>query len=113
MVLSNSVDNLLRRDADIAVRMVQPAQEALVVKKPGVVSVGLRAHRDYLAHAGAPATLNDLTKHSLIGFDRETPAIRAMRSRVPGAEAIRFSFRADSDIAQLRAIKAAFGIGIC
>ena len=113
LVLSNALDNLLRRDADIAVRMVEPAQEALVVKKLGTVSVGLHAHKDYLGRAGVPASFGDLTEHSLIGFDRETPAIRAMRSQVPGAEALRFSFRADSDIAQLRAIKAGFGIGIC
>ncbi len=36
-----------------------------------------------------------------------------MRSRVPGAELLDFAFRADSDIAQWRAIKAGFGIGIC
>lgn len=113
LVLSNAVDNLLRRDADIAVRMVEPAQEALVVKKLGVVGLGLHASTDYLAHAGRPATFADLGGHSLIGFDRETPAIRAMRSRVPGAEDLRFALRADSDIAQWRAIKAGFGIGIC
>jgi hypothetical protein len=113
LILSNAVDNLLRRDADIAVRMVAPAQEAVVVKKLGAVNLGHHAHKDYLARAGAPAPLNDLAEHSLIGFDRETPALRAMRGRVPGAEAIRLSFRADSDIVQLRAIKAGFGIGIC
>jgi DNA-binding transcriptional LysR family regulator len=113
LILSNAVDNLLRRDADIAVRMVEPAQEALVVKKLGTVKLGLHAHKDYLARAGTPVAFGDLAEHSLVGFDRETPALRAMRSRVPGAEAMRFSFRADSDIAQLRAIKAAFGIGIC
>jgi DNA-binding transcriptional LysR family regulator len=113
LILSNEVNNLLRRDADIAVRMVEPIQEALVVKKLGAVSVGLHAHKDYLARAGVPAAFDDLVEHSLIGFDRETPAIRAMRSRVPGADAFRFSFRADSDIAQLRAIKAGFGIGMC
>ncbi len=113
LVASNAVDNLLRRDADIAVRMIEPAQEALVVKKLGAVALGLHAHKDYLARAGTPAALDDLTGHSLIGFDRETPAIRAIRSRLPGAEAIRFAFRADSDIAQLRAISAGFGIGIC
>jgi hypothetical protein len=106
LALSNTVDNLLRRDADIAVRMVEPAQEALVVKK-------LHAHKDYLARTCTPTGFSDLVEHSLIGFDRETPAIRGMRSRVPGADALRFSFRADSDIAQLRAIKAGFGIGIC
>jgi DNA-binding transcriptional LysR family regulator len=113
LVLSNAVDNLLRRDADIAVRMVEPAQEALVVRKLGTVSLGLHAHKDYLERAGTPASLGDLAGHSVIGFDRETPAIRAMRSRVPGAETLRYAFRADSDIAQWRAIQAGFGVGIC
>ncbi len=113
LILSNAVDNLLRRDADIAVRMVEPAQDALVVRKLGAVSLGFHAHKDYLARAGTPVAFSDLANHSLIGFDRETPAIRAMRSRVPGAEALDFAFRADSDIAQWRAIKAGFGIGIC
>jgi DNA-binding transcriptional LysR family regulator len=113
LALSNTVDNLLRREADIAVRMVEPAQEALMVKKLGTVSLGLHAHKDYLARTGTPTGFTDLAEHSLIGFDRETPAIRAMRSRVPGTDALRFSFRADSDIAQLRAIEAGFGVGIC
>lgn len=113
LVLSNSVDNLLRGDADIAVRMVEPTQEALVVKKLGAVSLGFHAHKTYLARAGTPASVDDLSRHSLIGFDRETPAIRALRSRIPGADRLRFAFRADSDIAQWRAISAGFGIGIC
>lgn len=113
LVLSNAVDNLLRRDADIAVRMVAPAQEALLVKRVGTVTLGFHAHRRYLARAGVPRTLQSLDGHTLIGFDRETPAIRSMRKRVSGLEGIRFALRTDSDIAQLMAIKAGFGIGIC
>jgi DNA-binding transcriptional LysR family regulator len=45
LALSNTLDNLLRRDADIAVRMVEPAREALVVKKLGTVSLGLHAQQ--------------------------------------------------------------------
>lgn len=113
LVLSNAVENLLRRDADIAVRMVEPVHEALVVKRIGRVTVGLHAHRDYLARAGTPRTLEVLQKHSVIGFDRETPAIRAIRARLPGLEAVHFALRTDSDIAHLMAIKAGFGIGLC
>ena len=113
LLLSNAVDNLLRRDADIAVRMVEPVQEALVVKRLGSVAVGLHAHRRYLERAGKPHSRNDLHSHNMIGFDHETPAIRSMRQRVPGFESIRFAFRTDSDIAQLMAIKAGFGIGMC
>ena len=113
LVLSNAVENLLRRDADIAVRMVEPVHEALVVKRIGRVTVGLHAHCDYLARAGTPRTLEALQKHSVIGFDRETPAIRAIRARLPGLEAVHFALRTDSDIAHLMAIKAGFGIGLC
>src|SRR5262249_60216056 len=48
LVLSNPVDNPLRRDADIAVRTADPAQEALTAKRIGTVTVGLYAHRRYL-----------------------------------------------------------------
>ena len=113
LVLSNAVDNLLRRDADIAVMMVEPIQEALVVKRVGSVALGLHAHQNYLARAGAPRDVKDLTAHSLIGFDRETPAIRSMLQRAPALDGLRFTLRTDSDIARLMAIKAGFGIGIC
>src|SRR5215469_12175328 len=113
LVLSNNVDNLLRRDADIAVRMVEPTQESLVVKKLGPLNVSLYAHASYLKRAGTPSDIKDLADHSLIGFDQETSALRAMRSRMTGSEALRFAFRSDSDIAQLQAIRSGFGIGFC
>jgi hypothetical protein len=112
-VLSNSVDNLLRRDADIAVRMVEPEQDALLTRRLRTVALGLHAHRRYLDRAGRPESLHDLQDHSLIGFDRETPAVRSMRLRMPGLDATHFALRTDSDIAQLRAIQAGLGIGIC
>ncbi|MGC1304907.1 MAG: LysR family transcriptional regulator [Caulobacteraceae bacterium] len=113
VVLSNAVDNLLRRDADIAVRMVEPVQEALVIRRLGDIALGFHAHKRYLERAGVPRTVEALADHSLIGFDRETPAIRAMRARASGFESIRFAFRADSDVAQFQAIRAGFGIGVC
>lgn len=113
LVLSNDIDNLLRREADIAVRMVEPAQEALLVRKLGQAVLGLHAHPRYLKRAGTPQDMAALAGHSLIGFDRETPAIRAMRKRAPAFDTAHFALRTDSDLAQLAAIRAGFGIGIC
>jgi DNA-binding transcriptional LysR family regulator len=113
LVLSNAVDNLLRRDADIAVRMVEPVHEALVVQRVGEITVGLHARRDYLERCGTPECMADLPGHSMIGFDTETPAIRAMARRAPGFDTTSFALRADSDLAQLAAIRAGFGIGGC
>jgi DNA-binding transcriptional LysR family regulator len=54
-----------------------------------------------------------LKDHDLIGFDTETPAIRAIAQRYPTMNRKAFAWRVDSDVAQLAAIRAGFGIGIC
>jgi DNA-binding transcriptional LysR family regulator len=111
--LSNAIDDLLQRQADIAIRMVQPVQQALVARKMPPIALGLHAHSDYLARRGIPATLGDLKGHDLIGYDRETPAIRAIAEHFPDLNRAAFALRVDSDVAQLAAIRAGFGIGIC
>jgi DNA-binding transcriptional LysR family regulator len=110
---SNAVDDLLQRQADIAVRMVQPTQQSLIARKVPPIPLGLHAHPDYLKRRGIPATLNDLAGHDIIGFDTETPAIRAFAERFPAFSRAAFALRIDSDVAQLAAIRAGFGIGIC
>lgn len=113
LVLSNAVEDLTRRDADVAVRMVEPAQAALVARRIGQVQLGLYGHRQYLDRCGTPQGVADLAAHSLIGFDRPTPAIAALVAQVPGLAQMRFALRADSDLAQLAALRAGFGIGGC
>jgi DNA-binding transcriptional LysR family regulator len=113
LVLSNAVDDLLQRKADIAIRMVQPEQQALVAKHIGAFPIGLHAHRDYLAWRGMPAAMEDLRDHDLIGYDVETPAIRPLVQRYPMLNRAGLALRVDSDIAQLAAIRSGFGIGIC
>lgn len=114
--LSDATEDLLRKDADIAVRMLRPSQAALVARRVGGIGIGLFAHRRYLKAHGTPQTLAELRQHALIGFDRETPALRAMRGRVPGGEVYareHFALRTDSPLAQLAALRAGYGIGAC
>ena len=111
--LSTEVSNLLRREADIAVRMVEPEQAALVVRKLGGVELGMFARRSYLERCGTPKSARDLADHTVIGVDRETPAFRAMRARVTGLGDVRFALRATSDVALLELLRAGAGIGFC
>jgi DNA-binding transcriptional LysR family regulator len=113
MVLSNRADDLLHREADIAVRMFRPVQEALVIKRVGGIEVGLHAHERYLAARGVPTSMDALARHAVIGFDQENDFIRRFQEKVPAFSRDRFAFRANSDLAQLGAIRAGFGIGIC
>lgn len=111
LVLSNQVDDLLSREADIAVRMVAPEQDALLARHLGPVELGLHGHRHYLERHGKPERLDDLAGHALIGFDRETAAIRSMLKRAPAFGRFGFALRTDSDLAQLSAVRCGYGIG--
>ncbi|AEG92948.1 LysR family transcriptional regulator [Ramlibacter tataouinensis] len=113
LVLANQMQDLLRREADIAVRMTRPTQDVLVARRLGNVELGLFAHRRYLRARGTPASVAELAGHSLIGYDRETPFLRAARKGFPFWHRSAFALRADSDVAQLACIRAGVGIGVC
>ena len=113
LVLSNKVDDLLHREADIAVRMLRPTQDALVAKRIGGIEVGLYAHERYLAAHGAPKTIDELSLHAIVGFDRENAFIRRFQDQFPVFARAALAFRADSDLAQLAVVRAGFGIGAC
>jgi len=113
LALSNRNQDLSRRDADIAVRMIRPVQKALIAKRVGTVQIGLYAHRRYLARRGTPRSIEELTQHTLIGFDRDASAFRSLGSSgLPISREI-FALRTDNDHAQLNALCAGFGIGGC
>jgi DNA-binding transcriptional LysR family regulator len=113
LVLSNRTEDLLRREADIAIRMIRPVQSALLSRKVGVTMLGLHARRDYLARHGTPRTLADLGGHSVIGFDKESPSIQTLRAMGFRMTREEFTFRTDNDLAQLALIRAGAGIGVC
>ncbi len=113
LALSNANADLLRRDADIAIRMVRPRQGALLARKIGDVKLGLYAQESYLDAHGALSGLADFARHTAIGYDDEETARRAVE--VLGTPLARsdFAFRSDSDLAQLAALRAGIGIGGC
>jgi DNA-binding transcriptional LysR family regulator len=104
---------LLQREADIAVRMVRPTQQALAARHVGNIEVGLHARPEYLDRRGVPGTIAELRRHALIGFDHENSFIRSVRARGLPVERSMFALRSDSDLAQLAALRAGFGIGAC
>ncbi|WP_434732838.1 LysR family transcriptional regulator [Rhizobium sp. YTUHZ044] len=110
---SDAIEDLVNREADIAVRMAEPQQDALIVRRIGDIPIGFHAHRRYLERHGIPQTMADLANHRLIGFDRQTAYVRMVMKRYPAPEGIKFSYRTDSNLAQLSAIRAGVGIGLC
>ena len=113
LVPTDRIQDVLKREADIAVRMAPPAQDALVARRIGNIELGMVARDDYIAEHGAPATLAELARHVLIGFDTVTPFLRAASRALPAWNRDAFAQRTDSNLAQLALIRAGYGIGIC
>jgi|SRR5450432_2763333 len=110
---SNANEDLLRRDADVAVRMAQPTQNALVAKHVGTVELGVFASEAYLADHPPPRSLSELRGHSLVGKDRDPSFYAALASVGVSLRPKDFALRTDSDPAYLAAIRAGVGIGMC
>lgn len=113
LVLSNRLQDLVQREVDIAVRMAPPSQDVLVATQVGEVVVGLHAHRSYIARFGQPASMAELSRHTVIGYDVETPFVRAARAKLPAWTHEAFHLRCDSDLGQLALVRAGAGIGAC
>lgn len=111
LVPSDSVENLLLRESDIAVRMFRPTQLELIAKKLGEIPIVACAHEDYLARRGRPERPEQLTEHDLVGFDRSDLLI--IGARIMGYELKRSDFmvRTDSQTNMWELVKAGLGIG--
>lgn len=108
---SNTVSNLLRREADIALRMVRPTQTSLIARKIGQVRVGAYASRDYLARRGVPARAQDLLQHEMIGYDKGEDILRGFQANFFPVTREAFALRSDDLIVQWQAVRAGLGVG--
>ncbi|HZR72704.1 LysR family transcriptional regulator [Bradyrhizobium sp.] len=113
LALSNRNEDLLRRDADIAVRMVRPRQKSLLARRVGKSPVGLFAHRAYAEKFGLPKTIGDLQNHCMIGFDRNAEPLKSLGPMPWPLTREIFAFRSDNDVAQFSALRCGVGIGGC
>jgi DNA-binding transcriptional LysR family regulator len=111
--LSNRNEDLLQREADIAVRMVRPTQKLLIARRIGRVKIGLFAHRSYVAIHGLPRTPSELPSHRRIGFDRDTHVLRTTGEAAAAMSGADFDIRTDNLAAQMSLLRAGLGIGAC
>lgn len=113
LVVSNEIEDLLRREADIAIRMARPTQAALVARRIGALHFGFYAAPSYVQRRGMPADFDELADgHTLIGFDRVDP--KSIVEKIDVGRPITrdlFSFKTDNQVAQLAAVRAGLGVG--
>jgi DNA-binding transcriptional LysR family regulator len=110
---TDEVHDLLRRDADIAIRLFDPRQADLIARRVGVVTVGLYASTAYLDRHGRPTHLGDLAGHSLVASasgQEERLAAEAARVEIRPEH---MRVRTDSFLVRNASIRAGLGIGPC
>ncbi|WP_235912922.1 LysR family transcriptional regulator [Oceanomicrobium pacificus] len=110
---SDSSENLLFREADIALRMYRPTQLDVVARHLGDLPLGLFAHRSYLDRRGRPEDPAALSGHDLIGYDRSTLIIDGMRAMGFNVDRNFFGLRCDSQTVYWELVRAGCGIGAC
>lgn len=108
---SDSAENILMREADIAIRMFRPTQLDLVTRHLGDIRIVAVAHESYLSRRGAPTELGDLLQHDLIGFDRSDAILGHMRTLGLVATRENFPLRSDDQPHLWELVRAGLGIG--
>ena len=111
LVASDSTDNLLRREADIALRMYRPTQNDVITRHVADVPLGAYASHDYIGRKGLPERLEDVRDHDLIGYDRSTLILDGFRARGLALDRHAFGLRSDDQVACWQLVLAGGGIG--
>lgn len=110
--VSNRPDNLLRRDADIAVRFFRPDQDDLIAVHVGDTELGLYAHASYLQRFGEPTEFQVPEGAFITGFDRDTsPIAPFLKAPVPELQ-VRFRLRTDAMLSRQAAVESGCAIGV-
>ncbi|MGY9047715.1 hypothetical protein P775_26910 [Puniceibacterium antarcticum] len=112
IVASDTNQNLLRRDADIAIRMAKPTQNALIARKLGDTPLGLFATRSYFDRYGRITSKDDLRHHDLIGLDRNDFLVRAFATYGIDLTREEFSIRTDDVMMNWNLLLAGAGVGV-
>ena len=111
LVPSDATENLIYREADIAVRMYRPTQLDIVTRKIADQSMALFAAKTLIARLGQPEQFEDLARFPFVGFDRSELIIRTMTNFGFPVDRHFFGTRCDDQSAFWELVCAGCGIG--
>lgn len=104
-------ENLLYREADIAVRMYRPTQLDLITTHLIDTPTALYAAHSYLARSPTPITPETIMTHDFVGFDKSDLMLRMMARLGIQAKREDFPVRCDDQIVYWNLVRAGLGLG--
>jgi DNA-binding transcriptional LysR family regulator len=111
LVASDTSENLLHGEADIALRMFRPDRGDLVAQKITELPLGLYAARSYLERVGIPTSPADLMDLDFVGYDRSDLIVRLLSEQGMPVTRDFFATRCDDQIVNWALVCAGAGIG--
>ena len=111
VIPSNALSDLLRREADIAVRHVKPEQPDLIARLIREASASFYASERWVKAHGHPRSASDAARLSFVGSDRSGQFLAYLQHHgLPLSEA-NFSCYADHSVAHWALVRQGMGIG--
>ena len=111
LVSTDDANNLLFREADIAVRMFRPTQLDLITQHVGVMPIRLFGAKTYFQRKGFPAGVGEVFDHDFIGYDEKPGLIEGFRERGFDVDRDFFVVRCDSHPVMWELVRAGLGLG--
>jgi DNA-binding transcriptional LysR family regulator len=112
VVAANDIRDLMRREADIAVRHVRPDQPDLIARLVAQAQARFYGAPTYLAQRGRPMSVDDLSQHDFVSFADPDETIAYLKPL--GIHLTRENFRIGSDngIVAWELVRQGFGLSI-
>lgn len=109
---SNTVRDLTRREADIAIRHVRPVQPDLIAKLVRETSARLYASTAYLDVHGRPSSPSELSDAVFIGFEHSDRLLAGLNALGLALTKSNFKLITNSGVAGWEMVKQGLGIGV-
>lgn len=112
LVVDNRNNNVLTREADIAIRIGGTDQGALIAKHLGDWRLGFYASPAYASAIGGTLDLRKYDDYRWIGIDQNMTLINRIKHVFPNITVENFAWRCDNFIVNWMAVKSGLGLGI-
>ena len=112
VVASDEVRDLIRREADIAIRHGQPTQPDLIARRIGSVRGRIYAARRLLDEVGRPRTFDDLADKDFVGIDDTEGLIAGLAEQGLQLRLEQFRVHTASGNCMIQLIREGLGFGL-
>lgn len=111
VVSSNALSDLRRREADIAIRHVSPAEPDLIARLLREATAGFYASEAWVAAHGHPRTADEAVAHEFIGADRSGRFLEYLRAHGVPLTTANFPLCSENSVTTWEMVRQGLGIG--